>query len=141
MRFAALPSYRFNLEDFGIPRAHLYRMKRWVLITLFAAFALAAADSTRDNSSVGGTVTDHKGEPVAGADIRLRNLMTEETEHVAADENGTYRFPGVQPGRYSLLVERSGYSAIWIRQLVVASGEKSTQNVTLRHETKRASSH
>jgi protocatechuate 3,4-dioxygenase beta subunit len=116
-------------------------MTRWVVITLLAGITLAAAESVGDRSSITGKVTDHNGEPVAAADVRLRNLMTEETEHVAADENGTYRFPGVQPGRYSLLVERPGYSAVWIRQLVVSPGEKSTQNVTLRHEAKRGVSH
>jgi protocatechuate 3,4-dioxygenase beta subunit len=113
-------------------------MTRWVVITLLTGLTLTAAESPKDTSSLAGKVTDEKGAPVAAADVRLRNLMTEETEHVAADENGAYRFSGIQPGRYSLLVERPGYSAIWIRQVVISPGEKSTQNVTLRHEAKRA---
>jgi hypothetical protein len=102
-------------------------MTRLTLITLLATLVLSAAPSTDESSSLDGQITDHKGAPIAAADVRLRNLMTQETEHVAADQKGSYRFRNLQQGRYSLVVEHPGYSAIWIRQLVVNSGEKSTQ--------------
>ncbi len=116
-------------------------MTRLIFITLLATLATSAALPADDASSIDGQITDHKGAPVAAADVRLRNLMTQETEHVAADEKGGYRFRNLQQGRYSLVVEHPGYSAIWIRQLVVNPGEKSTQNVTLTHDVKRGGSH
>jgi Carboxypeptidase regulatory-like domain len=115
-------------------------MTRRITITLLAIVALSAASPTGDASSIDGQITDHKGAPVAAADVRLRNLMTQETEHVAADEKGSYRFHNLPQGRYSLVVEHSGYSAIWIRQFVVNSGEKSTRNVTLTQAAKRGAS-
>jgi len=114
-------------------------MTRRIIIALLATLALSAALLAEESSSLDGKITDSKGTPVAAADVRLRNLMTEETEHVAADEKGAYRFGNLQQGSYSLVVEHPGYSATWIRRLTVNSGEKSTQNVTLTHDVKRAS--
>jgi hypothetical protein len=116
-------------------------MTRRIIIALLAALVLSAALPAEESSSLDGKITDSKGTPVAAADVRLRNLMTEETAHVAADEKGAYRFGNLQRGSYSLVVEHPGYSAIWIRRLAVNSGEKSTQNVTLTHDVKRSGSH
>ena len=116
-------------------------MTRHILTILLVLFAFSSALPAEESSSLDGQITDHKGAPVAAADVRLRNLMTEETEHVAADEKGGYKFRNLQQGSYSLVVEHPGYSAIWIRRLTVNSGEKSTQNVTLTHDVKRAVSH
>ena len=54
---------------------------------------------------VSGTVTDTKGNAVAGATVRVGNYAAE------TDENGAYFFEGIQIGEYSFSVSKPGYQA------------------------------
>ena len=88
-------------------------MKRALLAIALAASAFAQAPA---NGSISGSVTNPAGDPVRRATLRLQvfpvgpagpsDLRFYTTE---SDSQGTFIFEDVEPGRYSLNAERTGY--------------------------------
>jgi hypothetical protein len=83
------------------------------------------------NSSVLGTVSDSSGAVVPDSDVTLRNLNTGVQQKAQTNSAGTYSFPSVPPGSYSLLVLKQGFARTEIPQFTLVVGQKATQNVTL----------
>ena len=81
---------------------------------LFAtgSLALCAVVSARaqfDTGAVVGTVRDAAGSSVAGARLLLTDLSRGTTLATVASSDGTYQFPSVPIGRYSLTVNGNGF--------------------------------
>lgn len=62
------------------------------------------------NSAVEGTVTDPSGAIVANAQITLRNPETGIELHDVTKSSGYFRFSGVGPGDYTVVVEAQGFA-------------------------------
>jgi len=60
-------------------------------------------------STILGAVKDHNGASVPGAVVEVLNQGTNFVRKVTADENGDYRAPNLEPGRYSVTVEARGF--------------------------------
>ncbi len=81
------------------------------LALVAAPAALVAQSST--TSALGGLVKDAKGNPLAGATVRISSPAMIGGERVTRTaENGTYRFPILPPGRYRLVVEAPGQTPL-----------------------------
>ena len=52
---------------------------------------------------------DSTGGAVPGAKITATNVDTNATREAASNEAGIYSFPSMQPGKYNLRVEKSGF--------------------------------
>jgi hypothetical protein len=57
-----------------------------------------------------GQVLDDSGRPIAGAKLVVRNEKTAETAEGTADESGTFSFPSLAPGKYTVTAEKSGFA-------------------------------
>ena len=77
-----------------------------VLAIVVMASSLSAQTPT---GSVSGTVSDSTGALVAGATVRIINNSTHETHSAVTGVSGTYIFPIVPVGEYSLEAESSGF--------------------------------
>ncbi len=82
-----------------------------LLILLCFVLALPAAGQTFYGNVVG-TVTDATGSAVPDAAVVLTNTGTADRRKNVTDSEGTYRFVNLQPGKYKLEVERSGFSRV-----------------------------
>jgi hypothetical protein len=60
--------------------------------------------------SVGGRVTDSGGAPVAGAGVSLMTSGPGAMRNEMSAADGTFRFPGVEPGRFVVSAQKQGYS-------------------------------
>jgi iron complex outermembrane recepter protein len=116
-----------------------------VMVLLFAAAAAAGARADQgprvpsgspgdppDSSDVRGTIVGvlrdaETGEPVAAAQVRLREMRRSELSNA----QGRFQFLDVRPGRYTVAVERIGYAPTE-RQVVVAAGQTTDLTVELR---------
>ena len=58
-----------------------------------------------------GTVTDSSSSAVPGARVTILNVATGETRDTTTNETGTYRFPTISPGTYTLSVQADGFRA------------------------------
>jgi carboxypeptidase family protein len=89
------------------------RRRLWIA-TLFLASALgtaaAAAAQGEASAVVTGIVSDAQGGVLPGVTVTLRNAETGTVRNTVTEEGGQYRIAGLQPGRYDLNAELSGFA-------------------------------
>jgi len=73
-----------------------------------------------------GTVTDPTGAVVPGATVTLRNLDTNVTITTTTNESGNYIQTQLQPGRYEITIEQTGFNRI-VQQNVTVTVAQSTR--------------
>jgi hypothetical protein len=80
------------------------------LKTLFAllVFAAALAGQTQ-TATVRGTVTDHSGAMIPGAQVTLTNTEQNRSWTASTNAEGAYIFVQIPPGKYTLAVEAKGF--------------------------------
>src|SRR5438045_7720784 len=75
-----------------------------IIISLIAIPAWPQAST----GSVSGTVRDQSGAAIPSASVTLTNTGTNVVAKSTTNESGFYRFPGINPGHYSLTAETAG---------------------------------
>jgi hypothetical protein len=80
-----------------------------LLALLVLAFAAMPAHAQVQNGIFTGTVTDPQGAAVAGAEVAIVNLGTNETITAKTNAEGLYRAPEVPVGTYRLTVTAAGF--------------------------------
>ncbi|TQM51681.1 outer membrane receptor protein involved in Fe transport [Arcticibacter tournemirensis] len=83
---------------------------------------------------IAGKVTDERGEPLPGANIRI--LETSQTTRSAVD--GSYNF-SIEPGTYTIEVTYVSFQTKRITQVVVRSAEPTSLNIVLNAITSKLS--
>jgi protocatechuate 3,4-dioxygenase beta subunit len=98
--------YRYNhstLED---------QMHRYVLasitLAMFFLFPFRGAYGQTE-SRLTGTVTDSSGAAVVGAQVTATNSATGVAHRALSNETGTYVFPSLPPGPYTVSAQMSGF--------------------------------
>jgi hypothetical protein len=86
-----------------------YRKFRYALLVALLLVAPAAAWAQSGTASLIGEVTDAQKSVLPGATITIANPQTGFSQTTVADERGTYRFVALQPGRYRITAELSGF--------------------------------
>lgn len=82
-------------------------------------------------TSLRGTVTDKSGATVAGAKVSLVNTAQATERESTTGSVGEYEFLGLQPGVYSLTVEKDGFRKYEQNKVQLLVNSPATQNVTL----------
>jgi protocatechuate 3,4-dioxygenase beta subunit len=119
-------------------------MKPILLPAILIAFSTLIAPSARaqntgsvqEKSTIAGTVVDAvSGQPLKGADVKLRGVASEsdpipQSVSTSTDASGKFTLEGVSPGRYNLFASHDGYvnnnrDGAWTRTktMSVASGQ------------------
>ena len=78
--------------------------------------------------SLVGNVTEQSQAAVPGADVTVVNTETNLTRHVRTNESGTYSFPNLQAGTYSVTIRMAGFADFVVQDVVVG------QNSTVRRD-------
>ena len=81
--------------------------KRAIVITLFFVLSLSMMGQTLGD--IAGSVTDAQGGQIAGAKVTITNQSTNATRSTITNESGLYAFPALQPGTYSLKIDKPGF--------------------------------
>lgn len=95
-------------------------------LTSFLACLLAFAGSAAAqnvSSSLLGTVNDPSGAPVLGAEVQLVSQTTGGVLTASSNSLGLFRFPIVQPDRYKLTVQASGFKTYVQSDLQLSANE------------------
>lgn len=100
-----------------------------VLVTCLGAALPARAQVTGVFS---GAIVDEQGGVLPGVTITLRNTETGATRTLATEADGRYRFAGLQPGRYELRAELSGFATMEINDLILNVGAELQRNITMK---------
>ncbi len=74
--------------------------------------------------SISGSVTDASGGAVAGAKVTVINERTGEARAAQSNDAGGFTFPALQPGAYTIKVEREGFRGLERKNLVLTANDK-----------------
>jgi hypothetical protein len=97
------------------------------LLVLCAGAALAQATG----GSITGQVLDANGAAVSGATVTLRNEANGQTLTAQTTDAGSYNFPNVLVGEYTITVEAQGFQAA-TQKVAVSLSNESSVNTTLQ---------
>lgn len=100
-----------------------------LFIFLFALSSSVFAQGT--TSRVTGTVTDSSGAAVSGAMVTLTNEGTNTSLTTQTSDNGTYNFDLIQPGNYSVTVEKQGFKKFISTNNKALINQPATVNIAL----------
>lgn len=106
------------------------------LFSAFSLFALTALLTTSTlsqgtTSRVTGTVLDNNGAAVSGATVTLTNEGTNTSLTTETSDSGSYVFDLVQPGIYTVSVEKQGFKKLVSSRNVAQVNLPATVNATL----------
>ena len=61
------------------------------------------------NASLSGTIQDSTGAVIPGARVTIRNVNTGTSQVISSNDSGLYSSPVLQPGIYSITIEKDGF--------------------------------
>lgn len=115
-------------------KSNLYaRTCSWRLaLAVFSVAAIATLDAQGpDTGAITGTVTDSTGAVIAQGAVKLESPALLTAQSTLTSAQGTYRFPSVPPGTYSLTVEAPGFAVVKREQIVITAGFTGTVDMQM----------
>lgn len=109
--------------------------RRWLAIfflSLVTAFSVAVTNAQERFGALTGTVTDQQGQAVPGVTVAITNTQTGEVRTVVTDANGVYGARDLNPGRYSVAFELSGFSRVERPDVLVQLGREFSIDAQMR---------
>jgi hypothetical protein len=106
------------------------KRRAWAWVGLLLAAVLGFAQER--TSSLAGSIFDELGGPVIAAKLSLHGdgsqlYLTRTTEQ------GTFQFPRMEPGKYTLEIDQAGFCKMEVPGIaVVANQKKSLPRITLK---------
>jgi outer membrane receptor protein involved in Fe transport len=101
-----------------------------VLLTISLLSLPANAQLTR--GSIAGTVADNNGAVVAGAKVTITNVATNISRVATTNEVGLYRVPALEPGIYTVKIEKDGFETIEAKDVTVRTAQETLYNLSLK---------
>ncbi|WP_051978391.1 TonB-dependent receptor [Edaphobacter aggregans] len=105
---------------------------RSVLLSLYLLLTSAQAWCQFDQGVVLGTLRDTGGLPISGAKVTLTNTATGTSQTVTCKDDGTYVFPTVRIGSYTVTAESAGFSPSKTDVFNLSIGSRQEVNLTLK---------
>jgi len=84
------------------------------------------------SATLSGRVSDEAGAVIPSVNITVFNLSTALQRHAATDDRGSYVIPLLPPGRYNLTAQRSGFTPVEIRNVVLDTGDQLALRIKLK---------
>src|SRR5437588_3075513 len=109
---------------------HILRSLASASLLLLFTFAFAFGQEFR--GSITGKVTDPNGAVVAGATVTVKNVETNVEATATTNDEGSYDFPMLNPGKYQLLVTEQGVKVEARQQVQLRVADKLTIDAQLQ---------
>jgi Carboxypeptidase regulatory-like domain/TonB dependent receptor len=100
-----------------------------IVLTAILLPSVGIAQMTR--GSIAGTARDASGAIVPGATMTVINVATNAVQTVVTDAEGFYRVPALEPGRYTVTTELSGFRKVEQRDVIVRAALETPLDVRL----------
>src|SRR5438309_9604264 len=108
---------------------------RWagvlVAAVLFMLAQTAASYAQMTRGAISGTIRDEAGAVVPGAQVRVSNPQTNINRDAITNEEGFYRLGALEPGTYTVTVEKTGFAKIEDCEVAVRQSNETTFDVAL----------
>ena len=106
-------------------------LRRFRLLVILGLFVAPSVLAQTDRATLEGTVTDSSAAIVSGVKVRITAVATGQTQERTTTANGTYRFPALALGAYTVQVSRDGFKTEIIENVELHVGETRTLDVSL----------
>ncbi|HWQ36237.1 MAG TPA: carboxypeptidase regulatory-like domain-containing protein [Blastocatellia bacterium] len=100
-----------------------------VIVLSASMFVFAQTAST---STVSGTITDATGAVIAGAEVEMTDLATNQSRKVVTNAAGQYQFPSIPPGTYKVTATAKGFKQAIIPALKVDVAKSLSLDLSLQ---------
>jgi hypothetical protein len=107
-------------------------MKRVFAASLLALAVAMPAAAQRTTGEIIGRIVDESGSVLPGVTVTLRGALVAGAPTVVTDATGTYRFPVLPPGTYSVDYTLTGFTTLKREQIPVAVGQVVTLDVSMK---------
>lgn len=108
---------------------------KWLLLFCLAIAAVVFFTPTRSSAQaagvITGTVSDVTGAAIPQAQVTITNEGTNEKRQLETNGSGEYSAPLLQPGTYSVLVEKQGFGSSLRKDIVLSANTTSEANARL----------
>jgi hypothetical protein len=102
------------------------------MMTAFVApYLPLSAQQDQSINTLSGSVQDSLGALLPGASVTVRSQVTGATHSAITNNAGSFRIPGLVPGKYTVLVEKSGFAESIKSDVSVSVGSESQLNFVL----------
>lgn len=98
------------------------------LVALSLTLTVSAASQTGKGTVVG-TIKDPNGALVTGAKVTATNTATGETREATSDDDGNYTIPNLEPGKYRVSVDASGFQSVVFEEVTVETNARQALDV------------
>ena len=95
-----------------------------------ASVLIASLQLAAQTAGVAGNVVDQAGQVVQNPGLTLTDRSTGEQLRVSGDDAGRFEFTDLEPGEYSLVVARPGFSRLF-RRIPLEAGERIEEELVL----------
>jgi outer membrane receptor protein involved in Fe transport len=102
----------------------------FVCLVVLTLSAITMAQSTT-TGAIGGVVQNPNKEVVPGAAITVRNMDTNKEDSATTDDSGRFKVANLQPGKYAVTINSSGFSSITQENVVVEVGRETPLEIGL----------
>jgi len=106
-------------------------MRRFIQALLLLSLCSLTAFA-QVNATVGGTVSDASGALIPGVDVKATNVNTGISNTRITNEAGSYEFPSLQPGLYTVTAALPGFQTQTLKDVVLNQGQQVRLNFTLK---------
>src|SRR5687768_1653 len=86
------------------------RFTRLLVCAVLTLLVTSSAFAQFQVGNVFGTVVDNQGQPLPGVTVSLSGVGAPRT--FVTDSQGNFRFPSLDPGRYTLKAELQGFGTV-----------------------------
>jgi Carboxypeptidase regulatory-like domain len=102
-------------------------LSRWAFVVLAASLVLLPSPITaQTTASLSGIVSESSGGVISGAKVTAINRATNDRVETVTGNEGTFTFPALLPGTYTVSVEAKGFKVLQQEGLVVTAGARVT---------------
>src|SRR5687767_4778448 len=109
--------------------------RRLAVVALFVCLVMLggiAAFAQEYRGTLTGRVTDEQDGAVPGVTVTARHSETGTTTNAVTDASGSYTFPLLAPGMYSVSAELSGFQRIVQDKIPLGSGQRLSIDLKLK---------
>ncbi len=107
------------------------RLRQGLSLLVLLALACLSALAQRTTGTLKGQVTDPSGALIAGAMVSATNQDTGVTTSTQTTSAGTYIFPSILPGLYTLNVEQKSFKTSVLKDIRVLANQENGASVTM----------
>src|ERR1700674_3138307 len=107
-------------------------LRSMITASFLVLVTFGAASAQESRGSLTGKVSDQNGAVLPGATVVIKNIETNAASTSTTNDEGSYTFPLLQPGNYSLTVTATGFTQATREGIQISVSEKRTLDVPMQ---------